>query len=213
MEKSTMSLYCHFYTDSSKGVIKTIKLHLNNLHIRVIELKERIKEEIESNREYFKFESVSKTILSRPLSDSAFLNNYFENRDDIFCKVEINVTPVKSVSQKVIDNTQVKTLTTYSYYEMNDKNTIKVMIPLNDVQNLSKEKILATFQENSCDVKVDMGNGISYYFGVPRLHCAIIPEESKCLTSKDNIVFKLRKAKESDNWASLFRMKFVGDTD
>jgi hypothetical protein len=211
--ENSLSLYCHFYTDNSKGVIKTIKLKLVTFNIRVIELKERIKKELETkdnNMSLLKFESVSKTILSKPLSDSILISNFFEDRDDIFCKVDLNITPIKKTPNDKT-NTQCKTLSNYSYYELNI-NTIKVLIPLKDAHTIPKENIKGTFTETSCEVKANL-NGINYYFAVPRLHCSIIPETSVVTTSTDNLVFKLRKAKESDNWASLFKMKFVGETD
>jgi hypothetical protein len=210
MEKS-ISLYCHFYTDNSKGIIKTIKLKLVSLNLRVIELKEKIKTAIETNKDLplLKFESISKTIPSKNLSDSALVSNFFEDKDDIFCKVELNIAPVKS--EEKVDAVQFKSLSNYSYYELNPT-TIKVMVPLNGVQNLNKEEIKGSFTPTSCEVKVNL-NGVNYYFGVPRLHCSIIPESSTVTTSKDYIVFKLKKANESDNWASLFKMKFVGETD
>jgi hypothetical protein len=210
--ENSFSLYCHFYKDNSKGVIKTIKLKLPNFNIRVIELKEKIKKQMEtSNMSLLKFESVSKTILSKGLSDSAIIGNFFSCKDDIFCKVDLNITPIKSesISDKV--TTQTKTLSNYSYYELNSS-TIKVLVPLKDVHTIPKENLKGSFTESSCEVRVNL-NSINYFFGVPRLHCNIIPDSSIVTTSTDNIVFKLKKAKDSDNWASLFKMKFVGETE
>jgi hypothetical protein len=205
-------LYCHFLTEGSKGIIKTIKLKLQNLNLRVLDLKEKIRKELENRKEnsisLLKFE-LSKTIQSKSLSDAILLTNFFENKDDIFCKVDLNIAPVKTIEK--VNISQTKTLSTYSYYELN-KNTIKVLVPLNDVQTIPKEDLKGTFTETSCEVKVLL-NGINYYFGVPRLHCNIIPDSSVVTTSTDNIVFKLKKANESDNWASLFKMKFVGEKE
>ena len=94
-----------------------------------------------------------------------------------------------------------------------DKNVIRVNVPLKGVHNVPKENIKGIFTESSCEVKVIDLNNLNYCFGVPRLHCKIIPEKSEALAKDDNIIIRLRKAKEEDNWASLHKLKFVGDTD
>jgi len=38
-------LYCHLFLDSSKGVIKTVKIPLDSINLHIIELKEKINNE------------------------------------------------------------------------------------------------------------------------------------------------------------------------
>ncbi len=204
------SFYCHLYTDIAKGVIKSVKLTIPKIDIRILELKEQIKKELERNKEMFTINSVSKTIRSRKIGDTIRVSSFFESGDDIFCQVELNVTPIKTIN--TTEDLKFKHLTSYSYYEAN-KQTIRVNIPLKDVQNVAAENIKGIFTESSCEVKVLGLNNLNYFFAVPRLHCKIIPDKSTVTAGKDNIVFRLKKEKEEDNWASLFKMKFVGDTD
>lgn len=217
MEKGKQFLYCHFFVDNTKGVIKTIKVPLESLSINLIELKEKIIKTLEAKKDCrstnYKVLGVSKTIISKLLADSVRISNFFDNKDDIFCQVEIQIVPVK-VSQvhKEDQVLKFKTLSSYSFYEAN-KQIVKVLVPLKDVQNLPKESIKSTFTDTSFDVKITNMNGVNYSFGVPRLQCKIVPEKSEVLTNKDNIVVRLRKEKDDDNWSSLFKMKYIGETD
>jgi hypothetical protein len=204
------TFYCHLFTDNAKGVIKTLRLTIPKIDIRILELKEHIKKQLESQKESFTINSISKTIRSRKITDTIRLSCFFEPNDDIFCQVEQNLTPIKTIN--TTEDLKFKHLTNYSYYESN-KQTIRVNIPLKDVQTIPVENIKGIFTESSCEVKVIGLNNLNYFFAVPRLHCKIIPDKSTVTAGKDNIIFRLRKAKDEDNWASLFKMRFVGETD
>ena len=55
--------------------------------------------------------------------------------------------------------------------------------------------------------------GKNYQFTVPKLQCYIIPEECKYEVKANEISVSLRKAKNEDNWWSLYRTKAVGETE
>lgn len=209
-------LYCHFFIDSVKGIIKTIKLNFESFNLHVIELKAKIAKELESKKEntpLFKILSINKTILSPSLLDSVKISQFFENEDDIFCHVELNIQPIKSTNESKEEDKvlKYKTLNKYSFYEAN-KNVVKVLVPLEGIQNLPKENIVTTFSETSFEVKVNNLNGLNYMFAVPRLDAKIIPEKSEASVDKNgNIVIRLRKAKEDDHWGYLFKQRYVGE--
>jgi cellobiose phosphorylase len=218
MEREIKFLYCHFFLDNTKGVIKTQKIPLDNLSIHIIELKQIIAKVLEKTKEsttpMFKVLSLSKTLISPSLTDTAKLCNFFINKDDIFCQVELNITPIKKTTQITTDDNDLlkfKSLTTYSFWEAN-KQIVKVRVPLKGVNELPKENIKATFTESSIDVRVYNLNGMNYHFGVPRLDAKIVPEKSEAITDKDgNIIVRLRKAKEDDHWSYLYKQKYVGE--
>lgn len=209
-------LYCHLFLESSKGVIKTVKIPLDTIDTHIIELKEKINKIInkqkDSNSQMFKIISLNKTLISPSLCDTIKTSMFFENSDDIFCKVEMNITPIKTNSLINSDDVlKFKQLTTYSFWEAN-KQMVKVKVPLKGVETIPKENIKATFTENSLDVKVFNLNGLNYHFGVPRLDANIVPDRCEALADKDgSVVIKLRKAKEDDHWSFLFKQKYVGE--
>ena len=95
------NFYCHLYTDSAKGVIITLKLIIPKIDIRILELKEQIKKEVERNKEIFTINSVSKTILSRKISDTTRLSGFFKNNDDIF-KLKLTLHQLRqSIQMKI----------------------------------------------------------------------------------------------------------------
>jgi len=214
-------LYCHLFLDATKGVIKTIKVEMENFNnIHFIDLKSQIKKILEGNLDktqsnLYKIISLSKTIISPSLSDSARIYQFVNNKDDIFCQVEINVVPIKStivIANQDDDLLKYKSITNYSFYEAN-KQIVKVLIPLPGIDKLPKEQIVGKFTESSCEVKVRGLNGSNFIFGVPRLHAKICAEKSEVVTSKDSLVIRLRKFKEDDYWSFLHKTKMVGETD
>lgn len=212
-------LYCHFFTDPTKGILKTKKISLDNLNMHVIDLKEKIakllKQKSDEETTLFKLISLNKTINSISLLDSAKVGNFFQHKEDIFCQVELNIQPIKSILTKTSQQDEVlsyKTLSSYSFYEAS-KTIVKVLIPLKGVETLPKENIKSTFTENSLEVKVHALNNSNYCFRVPRLDAAIVPEKSEAFADKNgNIVIRLRKAKEDDHWSYLFKQKYVGES-
>ena len=213
-------LYCHLFIDCEKGIVKTIKVPLDSLNVHFIDLKSKIKKLIDNNCDInqsslYKILSISKTLIAPNFPDTGRLNIFLNNKEDIFCHVEINILPLKSsVIIKNLDDDllKYKSITNYSFYEAN-KHIVKVIVPLPGVDKIRKDQITANFTESSCEVKVKNLNGSNFIFGAPRLHNRIIPEKSEVITTKDNIVIRLKKLKDEDNWSYLHKTKFVGETD
>lgn len=222
LKKATTAyfIYCHLFLDPTKGIIKTIKVPFESLNIHFIDLKTQVKKALDSDTDksqsnLYKIISLSKTMIAPSFTDSARITPFITNKSDVFCNVELNVVPIKSsviVSNQDDDLLKYKSITNYSFYEAN-KQIIKVLVSLQGVDKLPKEQILGKFTETSCEVKVRGLNGSNYIFGVPRLHAKILPDKSEVITSKDNLVIRLRKFKEDDNWSYLHKTKFVGETD
>jgi len=212
-------LYCHFFTDSTKGILKTLKLPLENLKIHIIELKEKVakllQQKSDESTTLFKLVAINKTINSKSLIDSAKVNHFFEDKDDVYCQVELNVQPMKKILAKTNVQDELlsyKTLSNYSFYEAS-KTLVKVLIPLKGIESLPKENIKSNFTETSLEVKVHGLNNLNYCFRVPRLDANIVPEKSEALADKNgNIIIRLRKAKEDDHWSYLFKQKYVGES-
>jgi cellobiose phosphorylase len=217
MQRQKTFLYCHFFLDSAKGVIKTVKIPLENLNLHIIELKGAIVKILESmkdpNSTPFKIFAIKKTILSSNVSDTLRVSQFFENKDDIFCQVELNLQSVKLTTkdQGIDDVLKFKSLTTYSFWVASNT-IVRVKVPLKGVQNLPKENIKSAFTESSLEVKVLNLNGVNYCFAVPRMDAKIIPEKCEVSTDQEgNIMIRLRKAKEDDHWSYLYKQKYVGE--
>ncbi len=216
--KGKFFLYCHFFLDNSKGVIKTMKIFLDNLNIHVIELKQIIAKTIDKQKEsttpLFKILSLNKTLISPSLNDTVKAASFFNNKEDIFCQVEMNIQPVKTSTSVTASEESIlkyKTLTNYSFWVAN-KQIVKVRVPLKGIENLPKENIKSSFTESSLEVKINNLNGLNYMFAVPRLDAQIVPDKSEALTDKEgNLIIRLRKAKEEDHWSYLFKQKYVGE--
>lgn len=219
-KKPTHNLYCHLFLDATKGIIKTLKVPIENFNIHFIDLKSQIKKILESDLDktqsnLYRIISLSKTIISTSFSDSSRIYPFLNNKDNIFCQVELNIVPIKSsviIANQDDDLLKYKSITNYSFYEAN-KQIVKVMVPMPGIDKLPKEQIVGKFTESSCEVKVKGLNGSNFIFGVPRLHAKINPEKSEVVTTKDNLVIRLRKFKEDDYWSYLHKIKFVGETD
>jgi hypothetical protein len=218
MQKEKVTLYCHFFLESAKGVVKTMKLVLEGLSLHVIDLKSRIAKLLETqksdNTSLFKLVSINKTVNSQGLMDSMKVSQFFEDKDDVFCQVELNVQPIKTVMAK---NTEIdelltyKPLQNYSFYVAN-KQIVRVLVPLKGVESLSKENLIAKFTDQSLEVKVHGLNNLNYFFRVPKLDAKIVPDKSEALFDKNgNIVIRLRKEKEDDHWSYLYKQKYVGE--
>ncbi len=218
--KQNHHLYCHLFLDASKGIIRTLKVPIDSFNIHFIDLKSQIRKILENDVDknqsnLYKIVSLSKTIISPAFTDSARIYPFLNNKEDIFCLVELNIVPIKSTV--ILANTdddllKYKSITNYSFYEAN-KQIVKVLVPLPGVDKIPKEQIIGKFTEGSCEVKVRNLNGSNFIFGVPRLHAKIIAEKSEVVTSKDNLIIRLRKSKEDDYWSYLHKTKFVGETE
>lgn len=104
------------------------------------------------------------------------------------------------------------TMTKYSFYE-SGKNWVKVLLDLKDINSHDKEKIKIEFSKRSFTLRILDYKGANYMFSVPKLQCYIDPEASTIIIKSDSIQINLRKAKEEDNWWSLFKTKAVGEVE
>jgi hypothetical protein len=101
-------------------------------------------------------------------------------------------------------------LAKYSYYE-SGKKWVKVLLDFKDIKNHPADKVTVEFKPRSFTVRVMEFKGQNYQFQVPKTQCAIVPEECSHTIKSDTIQISLRKAKDDDNWWSLFRTKAVGE--
>ena len=203
-------LYCHLFNDSEKGVIQSIKYEVVPEIKTILDFKTKISKHLETT---FKSQNIKyiptnicKTLDSPSLNDTSKLRMYFDNLEDIFIKVNTEVIPIETKnteSNKDIVLTY-KTLTTYSFYESSQK-YVRVLIPVPGIEKVAKENIIAKFEEESLEVKVNKAlNGNNYRFAVPKLYCKIKPDECDTLIKGDRLVLKLRKGKDTDVWSYLY---------
>ena len=121
--------------------------------------------------------------------------------------------PAKSTEVKgIFSADKFVTLTKYSYYE-SGKWSVKALIDLKGVQSHPKDKISVEFKKRSFTLKILDLKGQNYQFTVPKLQCYIEPEKCSWVAKSDTIQITLRKAKEDDNWWSLFKSKAVGEVE
>ena len=163
---------------------------------------------------------------SVPLPLNRMVTTFFENASDVFCLVDVNVDPKKHVKpievKKPATSAPAKapvtlasddkfvSLAKYSFYE-SGKKWVKVLLDFKDIKNHPADKITVEFKPRSFTVRVTEFKGQNYQFQVPKLQCYIVPEESSHTLKSDSIQISLRKAKDDDNWWSLFRTKAVGE--
>ena len=86
-----------------------------------------------------------------------------------------------------------------------------MLLDFKDVKNHPKDKVTVEFKPRSFTLRVLDFKGQDYQFQVPKLQCYITPEECSYSIKSDSIQITLRKAKDDDNWWSLFRTKAVGE--
>lgn len=218
-----MVLYVHFFVEKAgegdetkqKGLLQTIKLSTQSKNLRVMDLKMQIMKTFDSKGQNVRYKpiSISKTIFSPPLRDTTKIRLYFEDKDDIFVKVETEAIPVATTTENKKDDVlSYKAVTDYSFYEANES-TVKVLVPVPGIDKCKREHVIPNFLEDSFDVKVNnpTGNGVNYRFAVPKLDCKIIPEKCDAFPKGDRLIIKLRKFKNDDHWSYLFKQKYVGE--
>lgn len=214
--KTTNTLYCHFFLDKSKGIYKSLKLSLPDLTLNIDALKYKIQELVaeinknETGSTRYKLQHISKTISSPAITNKTRVASFFNNRDDVFCKVEVEIKPMKSQINSSAEDVQFKTLTKYSFYEATKK-VVKVLIDLPGVHTVPKENIISKFDVRSVEVKIMNLKGLNYYFGVPMTQCGLDPANSEVLITENKITIRIRKEKEDDHWPSLYKFKYLLD--
>ena len=152
------------------------------------------------------------------------VTSFFDDSSDVYCLVEITVDPKKHVKPLEVKKPSAVTkapavlasddkfvsLAKYSYYESGSK-WIKVLLDFKDIKSHPAEKIMVEFKPRSFTLRVLDFKGQNYQFQVPKLQCFVKPEECSHTVKTDSIQITLRKAKDDDNWWSLFRSKAVGE--
>jgi hypothetical protein len=142
---------------------------------------------------------------------------------DVYCYLDVEVDPkkyVKPIETKAVPTKSTtddigvgafKTVTKFSFYESGK--WVKVLLDFPDIKVVPKENVTSEFNKRSFSVKVLDYKGANYQFTVPKTHCPILPEASYVSFKTNNIQINLRKAKDDDNWWSLFKQKAVGEVD
>jgi len=211
-------LYCHLFSDITKGIIQTVKVKLGSKEKRVLDFKSQLVKELENvmkstNIKYIPQE-VKISLSSPPLNESAKMRMFFNDLDDIYVRVITEVVPIqvsKTDDEKKDVVLTYKTITAYSFY-VSSETYVRVLVPIPGIEKVKKEDIMADFTDTSLDVRVKNGlNGNNYRFAVPRLDAKIIPEKCEAFAKGDRLVIRLRKAKNDDHWSYLFKQQYVGE--
>ena len=211
-------LYCHLFSDITKGIIQTVKVKLGSKEKRVLDFKSQLVKELENvmkstNIKYIPQE-VKISLSSPPLNESAKMRMFFNDLDDIYVRVITEVVPIqvsKTDDEKKDVVLTYKTITAYSFY-VSSETYVRVLVPIPGIEKVKKEDIMADFTDSSLDVRVKNGlNGNNYRFAVPRLDAKIIPEKCEAFAKGDRLIIRLRKAKNDDHWSYLFKQQYVGE--
>ena len=210
-------LYCHLFTDITKGIIQTVKVKLGTKEKRVLDFKSQLIKELDTlmkstNIKYIPQE-VKISLSSPALNETAKMRMFFNDLDDIYVRVITEVIPIqvnKADEKKDVVLTY-KTITAYSFY-VSSETYVRVLVPIPGIEKVKKEDIIAEFTDSSLDVRVKNGlNGNNYRFAVPRLDAKIIPEKCEAFPKGDRLIIRLRKAKNDDHWSYLFKQQYVGE--
>ena len=210
-------LYCHLFTDITKGIIQTVKVKLGTKEKRVLDFKSQLIKELDTlmkstNIKYIPQE-VKISLTSPALNETAKMRMFFNDLDDIYVRVITEVIPIqvnKTDEKKDVVLTY-KTITAYSFY-VSSETYVRVLVPIPGIEKVKKEDIIAEFTDSSLDVRVKNGlNGNNYRFAVPRLDAKISPDKCEAFPKGDRLIIRLRKAKNDDHWSYLFKQQYVGE--
>ena len=211
-------LYCHLFTDMTKGIVQTVKVKLGSKEKTVLDFKSQLVKELDvlmksTNIKYIPQE-VKMSFTSNPMNDSAKMRMFFNDLDDVYVRVLTEVIPIqvnKTDDEKKDVVLTYKTITAYSFY-VSSETYVRVLVPIPGIEKVKKEDIIAEFTDTSLDVRVKNGlNGNNYRFAVPRLDAKIIPEKCEAFPKGDRLIIRLRKAKNDDHWSYLFKQQYVGE--
>lgn len=214
-----ITLYIHIYNDQSKGIIQSIKFTCYDKIITVADLIAQLQvtfnEMAKKSKIKYIAQSLHRTMCAKKaLQGNTKLRTYLENKDDLYMKVTTEAIPVATTNPVVQNKDLVlsyKTLTTYSFYVASET-VVRVIVPVPGIDKVKKEDIVATFTEDSLDVKINHAeNGNNYRFAVPRLDAKIIPDKSEAFAKGKDLIIRLKKAKKDDHWSYLFKQKYVGE--
>lgn len=83
---------------------------------------------------------------------------------------------------------KVTTLGKYSYYETDSQKFVKCLVSIAGIKSHPKENIEVRITQRTLDIIVrEWQNAETLHFGVRKLHCKCIPEQSKWEVKNDGI--------------------------
>ena len=214
-----LTLYAHLFNDIQKGIIQSVKVTISSEIIRILDFKIQLTSLLDkmfksTNIKYLP-QTISKTLFSPSLNDTTKIRNFFENKNDIFVNILTEAIPVETNKNSADEQKDIvlkyNTINKYSFYESSSK-YIRVLVPIPGIENVKKEDIISNFTETTLEVKVNNAlNGNNYRFACLKLEQKIKPELCEVLVKNKDLIIKLRKFNESDNWPALFKQNYIGE--
>ncbi len=214
-----LTLYAHLFNDIQKGIIQSVKVTISSEIIRILDFKIQLTSFLDkmfksTNIKYLP-QTISKTLFSPSLNDTTKIRNFFENKDDIFVNILTEAIPVETNKNSADEQKDIvlkyNTINKYYFYESSSK-YIRVLVPIPGIENVKKEDIISNFTETTLEVKVNNAlNGNNYRFACLKLEQKIKPELCEVLVKNKDLIIKLRKFNESDNWPALFKQNYIGE--
>ena len=214
-----LTLYCHLFQTPAKGIVQSLKVKVPADVATFEELRKEIVKEISNslrggNVKYNIKELYLAMYSNNSLKDKSKIRMYLKDLDDLYISVSTEIIPVKTTNPVNEPKDVVltyKSITTYSFY-VSSETIVRVLVPIPGIEKVKKEDVIATFTEDSIDVRVNNAlNGNNYRFAVPKLDAKIIPEKSEAFPKGDKLIIRLRKFKNDDHWTYLFKQKYVGE--
>jgi len=116
---------------------------------------------------------------------------------------QLGVVQPKLLEKKVAEVLPTRTqVTITSYYWDEEKQFVKIYIPLEGIGNHSPENIKSHFTDDSFDLTILDFKDQDLRFGLPNLFARIDPKESKHRVLPNKIILSLKKVKEQ-KWGFL----------
>lgn len=110
------------------------------------------------------------------------------------------------------DISAYETITTYTW-EDHDNDTVKVLVPLDEVGKLNPGQVKAQFGVRSFELLIDGYRGKNLRFACNKTHGEMKAEECKHVVRANRVNLVIKKAKEKDIWFDLFKKRAIGDDD
>jgi hypothetical protein len=221
----SISLYVHLIPQTTALISETLKLSLkdkasiNDLRLAILE---KLQKTNDGNKVYTIKMLTVQPDSAQSLPLNRFVATYFETDSDVFCHLDVTVDTKKHVKPlevrdkkaltQIVTDDKYVTLAKYSYYESGSK-WVKVLLDFKQIKSHPADKITCDFKPRSFTMRIMDFKGQNYQFQVPKLQCYIKPEECSWSLKSDNVQITLRKAKDDDNWWSLFRSKAIGEVE
>jgi len=113
-----------------------------------------------------------------------------------------NVNPQLLTKQAIEVPKTRNQITIESYYWDEDKQWVKIYIPLEGIGKHPSENVHSSFAPDSFELEILDFKDADYRLGLPRLYDAIIPSESKHRITPNKVILSLKKKKEK-KWGFL----------